>query len=591
MTTVLFAVIGAIMVFVGVLAYLQTARQAAAMREAASAQTAVTSVLAHYEAQLGKNPYYFLDQVDTYERARRCINGPVARTYQPGEAWPAECGSTWVYVDPEGEPTREWRARIEVSPPQKNQPYLSVKAVAVSGPTAVAEERSYSQDTAASAIVTTDSDLVLGMATGSVDLVGDIYSGGKIYLHADNSFSIREGLVMAEGGFFPASEAVRTPTVRFFQPGGSGDIGDIRGPAPTPREVSELADEVGRLESVACDVASGEAGVSLCLRRGEKVTPVGGTPHQAITVPEEVEAFLLEFGHRDTADGKEQVVHVSWTRRGLGFVWDCAIRCSLRDLAATEVEAGTHMGSDDKGSAPSSGEYWVTLGTFPVPTSGVIFSDRDVSVGLCGDGFLTVDGPDCNVSQVSESVTVVAGRPHSPANIIIGGPIDAVSVDGDTIVRSEPADADGRLGLVATAQVLIPYWSHKPASGNEIPAASDNLEVDAALLALGRGEDLAGGRFGGAISTLPVRVHTDHDGNQGARLTVTGAIAGEGVDLTSNMFSDGMELRWDRRMLVSPPPLFPSYDGLWRLRSSVEPTALEVCGANCATWVGELPAD
>lgn len=226
------------------------------------------------------------------------------------------------------------------------------------------------------------------------------------------------------------------------------------------------------------------------------------------------------------------------------------------------------------------------LGTFYAPHSGIVFADGDVLIGLCGEEFTQVGGTcadtfpfpgEGNPVAISASLTVLAGTRHSPADIYVSGSLPVYGADEGL------RDASGRLGLVATRQLFLPYWARTPGG---------NLDIDASLLALGVAADYGSGRFLGAISSFPASVHADNDAepvNQGERLTVRGSVGGEAVDLSTNHFHE-VVFEPDPRLLSNSPPYFPAFRARWSLRTVADISPADLCGsAHCPDWTSNTP--
>src|SRR5690606_7052610 len=228
-TTVLFAILGAVMVIVAISAYVVSSRLAAAERDRAEALEAVESVLSTYEAHLAKDPLYFLHHVSPYEEARVCVLGPVDQVVQPGSEWPGNCGTRWEYTKPTGEDQREHRTvRLKVEAPSPHRPYLTLQAVAAVGSSRVARERTFTVRSVATSLIYADQDLFIDAVARELsvplEVSGDIYTGGRLFLPSVENVDFSDTLLMAEGGFTPQVAIRPSQFVRFFarNPDGSG---------------------------------------------------------------------------------------------------------------------------------------------------------------------------------------------------------------------------------------------------------------------------------------------------------------------------------------------------------------------------------
>lgn len=549
------------MVIVAISAYVVSSRLAAAERDRAEALEAVESVLSTYEAHLAEDPLYFLHHVSPYEEARVCVLGPVDQVVQPGSEWPGNCGTRWEYTKPTGEDQREHRTvRLKVEAPSPHRPYLTLQAVAAVGSSRVARERTFTVRSVATSLIYADQDLFIDAVARELsvplEVSGDIYTGGRLFLPSVENVDFSDTLLMAEGGFTPQVAIRPSQFVRFFarNPDGSGLVEDLSRIVPTPYSPDRLTADLMQLREVACSTAGQPGGDNksghLCIVPGKPLPGAGGGSE----IDKDARTFLLKF----KVEEGEQKIELYYSTNAPGFVWDCQIRCSLPMLAATEVEAGTHMGAEN---------FWTYVGEFAPPPSGVIFVDGDVSVGLCGDAFLKAWGTsnvECAVSELNTAITVVAGTALNPKNVYLSGPIDT-------------SDEGGRLGVVSSGMTFIPYWARQPGG---------QLKLDVAITALGLGDDISKGRFRGAVSTLPVRVHRGFTGsasNRASLLHIRGSIAGSGVDLSSNQY-DSIRLEWDPRLAQDPPPYYPSFLSEWTLRSENAISPDSLCD-NCAAYV------
>lgn len=587
-TTVLLAVVGATIAIFSIWVAVARVQAASGERAYATAEAALMTMLSEYEAHLVDNPFYFLDHVDRYERARVCVGTSPNRTIQPGQPWDPKCGAVWFYVDPQGSnlPDRPVPGRIEVIPPSTNHPYLIVTALAGSSDLQLGRQRVYSMDSAAALTVYSEQDLRLDQVVAKDDSVvfrGDIYTAGRMFMPTENQVDFKEGLIQAQEGFLPSDGITSSVLNRWFSgTGASGAVEDLSLLRDAPLLVDSLLDDIARIPQVACGptnpqypsaLRSARLSIHMCLRPGETLVDTEGVTK---SIPADAKDFLL-IPRVEGAGGPDphQVIDVYATSRPKDFVQDCIVRCSLPVLAAPEAAEGTHMGVIDYWTDTSAGSVFV--GTFYPPASGVIHVAGDTAIALCGrftDASLACfgkDDPQNWRAEILSSLTILAGTLQSPKDIYLSGPIELFD---DPALPIPP----GRLGLIATGRVLLPYWSRPP---------EGDLRIDASLLALGRGRRYTTAPTRGAFQSLPARVHVGYQGdesNQGGRLVITGSLASDAVDLSTNLFEQ-ISVATDPRLISEPPPFFPSFTSNWRVNSTTELTPLDICGQlTCPSW-------
>lgn len=569
MATVLLTIVAASIVLVAVRFDLLASRSDADRIDAAAAEQATYDALRDFEERLAANPSFFLSETWSMERARVCVTVADADNpteIEPGEPWPAECGQEWAYADrPPADPGTvgyDSQVRAEVAPPTLDDPLLRVRILARVGSNETGLDAAYRLEGTGRFVAYSEEamrlDALARGSSGASTLRGSVYTGDRLFLPTGSGLTIDDTQLMAETGFV-AGEL--NAALRYYtspaDDSSTPPMRDIRGPVNEPLTVGGLRASAARAATVGCpvtdpgliDVDGRTLSRSLCLLEGRDVVAANGT---VLSVPDDVAAWLLIF------DGDEVTVYLSQTTPAM--TGDCTLRCDLVALAAPEVAAGTH---------PGSLSYWgAPFGVLPLPVSGVVVTGDDTHIGLCGDAFLT-EGAECDShsgsvdgTQISRSVTVVAGSASDPANVWLSGPIFA--------------DGNGRLGVVASDSVLVPFWARPP--GTE-------LHLDVAAVALGYGETFAG--------AAPVRTFPRHvgdpfvpgDTNFADTIRWTGSLAASSIDLSFDQY-DQVELSADPVISRTPTPWFPAFVDRWSRLDATPLAPASVCAGarTCTNW-------
>lgn len=529
-----------------------TTQQSAAERNQAKAQDLVTQELHAFAADLHADPKFYLSRVLPNERPRICPGAgpadgnlvvfPPASTGQNSD-WPIrQCGATWRYPDggvvSYGETTwdpESHTVEVEIAPPSAASPLLTVRiAATVAG-----------QFRGVAAQFAPDGTALTGYAAGTLGMRATPGSGTRVSLsgtwYAGDTMLLAglsgptDAKLLAENGFVGPPPAGATLYTQNPQAGQH----NIRALLPDRLTAAGLKSTYGRLSAAAgCSAPTGtltEAGVtyarSVCLVAGQTLEDATGT---SVTVPSGTDAYLLMF----TGTTQEPTVGVYRASGPPPTIGDCLGACDVYELARADFTAGLSPASPPSGPAG----LWVKLGTFPMPISGVLVADADIYVGQCPASLGTA-AQGCGPSVPLANLTVLAGTPESPADVIIGAPIETAAA----------------LGLVATGSVVVPFYSH--------PKGQD-LSVDAHLVSLGYGWQAAP-----AIRAVPGHPLTGPAATIGATLALTGGVAGLDVNLALPGWADVVLSPGDQR-----PPWVPGFTGAWNLTSSVPLTAPQVCG-------------
>jgi len=589
--TVLLSVIAATIALVIVQQTVLAARAEAVRTHFDTAYAKALDVKAAFERDLLSDPSFFTTHLFRYERPRLCVRDghvePVIPPMNPEKVdpsdplapqntqWPQGCPSTWDYlaagysaVDPDTgayyDPA-DHPVRAEIRPPSTKNPRLILRVLSSHGTAETGITVTYRPSSAAGMTVYSGGDLRLDTVNGAdvslpqaaVSVQGSVYAAGKLHLPT-RAADLTGAQLFTEAGFVGALPDEGTYYHRSDPARPS--VGDIRQVLPAPLNMDGLRSTYTRLEAVGC---SGEAAVNhsdsdttstLCLRPGQVLRPADGSaPAHDITVPDgdnAPRAYLLTF---DTKDQTPVVtVHTSTTPPSQ--VADCALRCDLSSMARADYTAGTHPAASPFTTPAAT--PWRLLGQFRYPASGVVVTSADTYIGIC-PGSIDPAAP-CTATEPQRSLTVVAGSPRHPADVILSGSL----VHDDNV----------SVGLVATGSLVVPHYARTPREGD--------LRVEANLVALGYG--LTSGESG--LQAFPARqgAWAANENNYGNTFQVTGSVA------TPSLTADLPGWRHvrvvpDLASVATPPPYFPGFTTGWVAQGMTSLAPHDVCqDANCS---------
>lgn len=446
---------------------------------AAVASAELDAAQGELETRLSLEPGFLTRTVWDRERARVCT-ADAATVRQPGQSWPARCGTMWTYEAPAGGVDG---VVAQIALPRLGHPDLEVLLAVDSDGMAFGRQVTYRAGHAGSWALWSSADVDLDVATAGLDSIevsGSVYTGGDLTV---GSAEIATAQVVTEGLF----NGDRT-TANRYAAGGPDDEPRDRFRA-RPMTTADLTEGVRAAHDAACAETTprqvGTRAVSTCIvRGGEVLTDTGET----VTVPTDARRYLL-------IPGADAITLYVASGDQIGDVETCGAGCDLRAASATAVSAGTHPGV--VGS-------WDLVGTLAWPANGTLATDADTVVGLCGSAFRT--GTACATwsgtepgSRFGHGLTVVAGTIYEPRDLWIGGSLHATAP----------------VTLIATGQVGLPYWATTP---------NGDLTVDAAIVALGQGAT-TGLRAAPASRPAPVDEPGSLDTNWSGTLRVRGIVA------------------------------------------------------------------
>lgn len=372
-------------------------------RAGVAAQISETRALV--EARLARDPDAFLDAVWPEENARVCGQGESATVVQPGGEWPDACGTTWTYVAP-ATPKADGEVVLALLPPGRGTGLLTVRLATGIGDVAYGEQVTYRfADGARFAVASLSGPLDL---TDVEDFSGAAYAYGELTVPSTPGTSAQYGSATSITGTAGAS-------ARTYGPDADAPLAELVDPLPLTSALQAGA-------ATAVEVGCGPG--DLCLDE-----PGTG-------------AYLLLPGRSGVG-----TVDV-WAVPAAPQAATCAVidnDCEYAQEWAAQVSSGTFPGT-----LAAWGGDPAKLATYDLPDSGVIVTDADTYISLCGVGAATWQGTCASVSgsaggvSITESFTVVAGSVLAPRDVWLSGPIHR---DG------------GTLGVVATGRIVLPLWA------------------------------------------------------------------------------------------------------------------------------------
>lgn len=526
-------------------------------------------------------------------------------------SWPAQCGTSWTYLAP-GKPLLGFSSQVlraEIEPPSPDDPSLTLRVLAAVGSQETGIVSVYRPDSAAATTVYSGTDLrldelyakdVADTGAAPLEVAGSVYANGRVWLPSGD-VNLGGAQLFAEDGFVgtPGNSQARLYTGRDTELSATQKaIFSLRSSVAQPLTMESLRASAGRVAEVACPKVTADPfnypeghprdGTSsvLCLAEGGKAVDDSGSIWQA---PAHVTAWLL-MPTGSTVNVYYAAGTAATEGDDLEVAGTCRIACQLPALAAADLTAGTHPGGPLDTSS-----VWVSAGKFRLPASGVVGTDATTYVSHCVGFELTgpaaqhpliaanskplksgssdLTGPQCAPEPdggapgggivVDKSLSILAGTPRNPADIVIAGPI-----------RSTGAKTPGHLGLMATGTVRVPYFA-RPAGG-DLP-----LAASLAAFGFGSGPDAAG--LVSQPQQYPARTDAAVDANYGDTLELVGSVAAAKLDGIGGFRR--VEVGADPTLKASPPPYFASFSDRYTRVSTTRLSSQALCGAESATRV------
>ena len=382
-------------------------RDAQLLRRQDTLAVAAEAMLERYAAKMTMDPLYYQHWVDEAEPPRRCTDmGSTGfdLVVQPAHAWLADC-KTWDYqpavsffmhpllTGSRATAADDVGALIGVSPPSQGH---GLEITVVTTQVEFRRARAISAEIHPEAIsefaFLQQADLRFGPG---------VSLRGKVYVGADLDFDqaaprgiayknvYAEGLIGRNAGYGP-------PTFADGALGydSSGNYVDIRDAYPNPLDFDRFWDDLNVIREVACN------GTGLCLSR---------TLNPALGLTQNPKAWLVQ-----------PLVEAG---RGRIRVW-----------ASYNTNSTSCLTAEEWWWINSNSATWSLVGTYDIPSTGVVWGDAHVVVGR-----------PTAVATLKGALTIYAGTLAAPKNLIIGS--DLLYADGLT--------GSDVLGVIGSDEVVI----------------------------------------------------------------------------------------------------------------------------------------
>lgn len=551
-----------------------------------------------FERDLSNDPQFFYKRLFRYERPRICAATPSRNVLPPEDPsqvddssasavhntlWPADCPSSWTYLDPASGPVSVTDSnnnkttydqslhpiRVQIYLPNATSNLLRVYYIAQVGSSTTGQWVAYRPGSATAITAFSAGDLrmdsLVNAGGANINVNGTFYSGGQTYLPT-SSAAYGASQLLSEGGFVGSIPN----TGRFYTTTGNGAVTGTAAAAPgSLKDVRQLVlnklsldglrGSYPRLQAVGCSGAvptnSGSTTTNprfvsnLCLQAGATVTDrndaqtvVSTTGVADGTRPA---AYLLKF--TTTATTPAQSVVSVWTATTPPATpGDCVIRCSLNAVAQADITALRHPASSPATTrtSGSGAAVWQPLGDFNYPANGVIVTDADTYIGQCpGSVAGSTDASTCPTQTPAQPVTIMAGSPSFPADIILGSSLAGTPIAG----TSDTAP----IGLVATGSMVVPYYGR---------LVGKDMNINANMVAFGYG--LAPTASGLRAFPATQGLKADTPSNYGGALNVKGSLAAPRLDVSLAGWTQ-VNLTRNPSSVTSPPPSFPGFTNAW----------------------------
>ena len=474
-------------------------RDAQMLRRQDSLAVAAEAMLERYAAKMTLDPLFYYHFVDQAEAPRHCTDTASSsydRVVQPGNSWYEDC-RTWDYrpassfyyhplLGGEQDITADdVGALLAVRPPGQGQ---SLELTVVTTQTEFGRTRAIAAEIHPEAIsefaFLQEADLRFG--AGAV-LWGKVYVGANLDFSTSSPLGVVHKDVFAEG-YIGRSSGYGPPVFVDGAKGydSSGTYPNVRDVYPEPLDFDGFWDDLNVIREVACN------GNGLCLSR---------TLNPGLGLTQNPTAWLLQ--------------PIAEAGRGRVKVW-----------ASYNSNTTSCLTNEEWWWINSNTATWSLVGTFDIPSTGVVWGDAHVVVGR----------PSA-VATVKGALTIYAGTLAAPKNLIIGS--DVLYYGGAT--------GTDVVGLIGSDEVYI-----SPSA-----VGSDRaLTISGAILSqqgvLGVPRDC--GTSGNVLTS------------SGSVLTTVGGIAKRSTGELSAHFST-RNYTFDARLEALRPPFFPLLRDSWSYRA------------------------
>ena len=475
-------------------------RDAQMLRREDSLSVAAEAMLERYASKMTLDPLFYYHYVDQAEAPRHCTDTASTgydHVVQPGNAWIDGC-RTWDYrpasgsyyhplLDGDQGAADDVGTLMGGRPPGSGQP-LEITVVVTQaefGRTRAIVAEIHPEAISEFAFLQ-EADMRFG--AGAV-LWGSVYVGANLDFSTSSPIGVVHKDVFAEG-YIGRSSGYGPPVFADGARGydSSGTYANIREAYPEPLDFDGFWDDLDVIRQVACN------GGGLCLSR---------TLNPGLGLTQNPTAWLLQ--------------PIAEAGRGRVKVW-----------ASYNSNTTSCLTNEEWWWINSNTATWSLVGTYDIPTSGVVWGDAHIVVGR----------PTAPVT-VKGALTVYAGTLAAPKNIVIGS---------DVLYFSGTNGLDV-IGLIGSDEV---YLSPSAVGSDKVLNVSGALLSQAGILGVPRDCGTTG-------SVLTA---------SGSTLNTIGGIAKRSTGELSAHFST-RNYNFDTRLEGLRPPFFPllhdSWDyGAWR---------------------------
>jgi len=434
-----------------------------------------------YKSKLRIEPLLFLEKVDILELPRVCANQDGEGnnvTIQPGELWPAECGTSWSYEDVDS------NDYITIIPPDNNGYYLKLISYVKTGGVKIGYEELLSIAGIDFSLVSEGDLPNFKKGTGYLSLENNVYINGEASL---------SGNIYPNGKRIIVNSSINSDEFASNLIDKNNDLYKTVSDNLISR--GDLRVNYNKLLKIACSKDDRMKNIitnsnQLCIKKGKILRDFD---NNSITVPEYIDKILI-LPEKVSSDR----VEVYYANNNVSAKYKCDVEgCSLRSESYSDT---SHVGRITS---------WNFLGSFYIPFSGIIYSDLDLYLGICGESAYTNLGNCDTLDDVAQAglepdhnYLFLAGSINKPKDIYFSGPIN---------------EGLGSFSAFSTGSIFIPFFA----------SASNNLlKIYSDLLILGYNENL--------LSSLPDSNLVNLD-NKINNIEIKGEIiVGEGVNNLSN---------------------------------------------------------
>ena len=395
-------------------------------------------------SEINSDPLAVFTTVLSKEAPRYCSTS--AQEYNAGSTWPQSCGLSWDYQS-----TSNLNEYVTITGYSETSRDLSILSVVKSNGITLEYRATVRLGSTTSFGLYSASNLDISLLDNNssfTNLSTNFYSAGSI-LNWD-SISTTKSYFFSESGFNPQPSASSEESGFLGRKFATNKIDRTKHIYPLRNLMPNILDNTNyranfsKVLNFACRSQSGvnvqvngESYLSkFCLSPGEEMVTTSGS---TVTVPNSVSFIVLPEGNN---------LAVYYPSGDLYDPVANCTSCSISDLITDQYNPNR-----DGGPLPPNPGFlssYAKLGTFNYPLNNIVTSASDLIVGFCDSGFLTSGCSSNGASHKSKfkhGLSFIAGSLNSPKDIFIGQGLES---------------SLGRISLIASDQILIPYWASSP---------------------------------------------------------------------------------------------------------------------------------